>query len=110
MQDRTIWLATVVGRISAFIFTSIIILTGLFFLGNIQEFLDKTQIMLLNLIDIISPIYLFSAVSFIILLILEGVRLRKFFFGQLILTLLAIVLVVALFFFSNFLNSWIEQA
>jgi hypothetical protein len=106
MRDRTIWLATVMGRLSAFLFIFIILLTGLFFLGNIQEFMDSTQLMLLNLIDIISPIFLFAALSFTVMLVVEGIRLRRFFFGRFILTLLGILLVAALFIFSSFLNSW----
>jgi hypothetical protein len=108
MHDRMIWLATVVGRISTFLFISIILLTGLFFLGNLQEFMDSTQIMLLNLIDIVSPVFLIAALSFTVILIIEGIRLRKFLFGRFALTLLAIMLISALYIFSNFLNSWLS--
>ncbi len=108
MHDRMIWLATVVGRISAFLFLSIILLTGLFFLGNIQEFMDATQIMLLDLVDIVSPVFLAAAVSFAVILIVEGIRLRRFLYGRFVLTLFAILLVSAFFVFSNFLNSWVS--
>ena len=108
MRDRQVWLATVVGRIAAFLFMCIVVLTGLFFLGNIQEFMDSTQIMLLDLIDIVSPIFLVAAFSFVIMLIVEGIRLKKFLVGRFIATLLAIILVSALFVFSSFLNSWMS--
>ena len=83
MRLRTLWLAVVIGRISAFLFTGIAALTGLFFLGNVQEFMDSTQILLLDLIDILSGIFLTTAVIYILLLIFDGIRLKRFFFYKL---------------------------
>ena len=103
-----IWLATVVGRISTFLFIGIILLTGLFFLGNLQVFMDSTQIMLLNLIDIVSPVFLIAAASFAVILVIEGIRLRKFLFVRFVLTLLGMLLISTLYVFSNFLNSWLS--
>ncbi len=107
MRLRTLWLAVVIGRISAFLFTGIAALTGLFFLGNVQEFMDSTQILLLDLIDILSGIFLTTAVIYILLLIFDGIRLKRFFFGKLILALSGFLLVAIVFVFSNFLNSWL---
>ena len=107
MRLRSLWLALVVGRLSAFLFTAIIALTGLFFLGNVQEFMDTTQILLLDLIDILSGVFLTTAVIYILLLIFEGIRQKRFFFGRLFLVLSGFILVAILFVFSNFLNSWL---
>ena len=108
MQSRAIlWLVIAVGRLSAFIFIGILLLTGLFFLGNVQEFTDNTQILLLKLIDISSEIFLLVAITYILLLIFEALRLKKFFFGRLIAALSGFLLVAIMFVFSNFLNSWL---
>jgi hypothetical protein len=107
MRLRSLWIAIVVGRLSAFLFTAIIALTGLFFLGNVQEFMDSTQILLLDLIDILSGVFLTTAVIYILLLIFEAIRQKRFFFGKTILALSGFLLVAIVFVFSNFLNSWL---
>ena len=107
MRARTMWLAVAVGRISVFLFTAIVTLTGLFFLGNVQEFMDATQILLLDLIDILSGIFLTTALIYILLLIFEGIRLKRFFFGKALLALAGFLLVAIVFVFSNFLNTWL---
>ena len=99
---------TVIGRISTFLFISIIILIGLFFLGNVQEFMDSTQAFLLRSLDAISPIFLIAAVCHVLLLIFESIRIKSFKVGKLLLTILGIALVSGLFIFSSFLNSWIS--
>ncbi len=107
MRLRTLWLAVAVGRISAFLFTVIVALTGLFFLGNVQEFMDSTQILLLGLIDVLSGVFLTTAAIYILLLIFEGIGRKRFNFGKFILAFSGILLVAIVFVFSNFLNSWL---
>ena len=87
----------------------ILILTCLFFLGNVQEFLDSTQMLFIELIDLLSLVFLFAAPSYLIFLLVEGTREKSFHIGIFILVILAILLVAALFFFSNFLGSWLRQ-
>ena len=108
MQGRAIlWLVVAVGRLSAFIFTVILLFTGLFFLGNAQEFTDETQVFFLTAIDISSEIFLLTAIFYILLLIFEAIRLKKFLYGRLIIALAGFVIVSVMFVFSNFLNTWL---
>jgi len=108
MQRRAIlWLVVAVGRLSTFLFIAIMLLTGLFFLGNMQEFTDRTQITFLTLIDITSEVFLLTVVCYVLLLIFEAIRLKKILFGRLLAALSGFVLVAILFIFSNFLNSWL---
>lgn len=108
MQPRAIlWLVVVVGRLSAFIFIAILLITGLFFLGNAQEFTDTTQILLLKLIDIMSEAFLPAVACYILLIIFEAIRLKRFLYAQLIVALLGFLIVGIMFVFSSFLNSWL---
>ena len=109
MTHRATWLAVVLGRLTLFLFAGIIILAGLFFLGNVQEFLDSTQVLIIELIDVLSLIFLFAAPSYLIFLLVEGARTKRFHIGIFIAVILAILFVAALFFFSNFLSSWLRQ-
>ena len=69
--------------------------------------MDSTQIMLLNLIDLSSGIFLVATVIYILVLVVEGFRMKRFYFGKLILSLSGFLLVAVVFVFSNFLNSWL---
>ncbi|MBN1687298.1 MAG: hypothetical protein JW852_11620 [Spirochaetales bacterium] len=108
MQPRAIlWLVIAVGRVSAFIFTAILLLTGLFFLGNLQEFTDSTQILLLKLIDVFSEVFLLSVICYVLLIIFEAIRLKRILYVRLIVALSGFLIVAVMFVFSNFLNSWL---
>lgn len=109
MTIKADWLPLVLGRLTVFLFTGILLLTGLFFLGNVQAFLDSTQMLLIEMMDFLSLIFLFVAPSYLIFLLVDGVRQRKFRIMTFLLVILAILLVAALFFFSNFLGSWLRQ-
>ena len=107
MRVDELWLLMVVGRVAGFLFTAILLLTGVFFLGNVQEFTNPTQILVLKLIDTSSEIFLLAAAIYILLIIVEAIRLKRFFYGRLLLALFGSLIVAIMFVFSNFLNTWL---
>jgi len=107
MHTRGLWLLVVIGRITGFLFILILLLTGVFLLGNMQEFTDGSQILVLRLIDLTSEIFLLAAVIYLLLIVIEAIRLKRLFYGRLILALSGFVFVAVLFVFSNFLNTWL---
>ena len=109
MREHTLWLGTVLSRISAFLFASIVVLTGFFFMGNLQEFSDGTQVMLLKMMDVFSLIYIIVAPMTLISMVVEGIKLRMFYIGKFVLTIVGIILIAGLYFFTNFLTSWLEK-
>ena len=107
MRVDELWLLMVVGRVAGFLFTAILLLTGVFFLGNVQEFTNPTQILVLKMIDTSSEVFLLAAAIYIILIIVEAIRLKRFFYGRLLLALSGSLVVSIMFVFSNFLNTWL---
>ena len=106
MQKREMWLQHIAGRLCAFLFSVMVITVGLFLLGNAQEFLERTQLLLLRILKTGSIVFLCTAVYFMIMLVFEGIRLRRFRIGQFFLTLGGVALVGAVFFLANFISSW----
>ena len=109
MQYKSIWLQVLVGRTCVFLFLLSIIVAGLFFLGNLQEFLDSTQILLLNMLNVTTLVFLSFAVFFLTILIVEGARRRKLHPVKIVLTIIGIILIAFIFFMSNFLSSWLTE-
>lgn len=107
MKSRGLWLVVVIGRLTGFLFTCIILLTGVFLLGNVQEFTNDSQILILRLIDVASEVFLLTTVIYVILIIVEAIRLKRLFYGRLILSVVGFLIVAVMFVFSNFLNTWV---
>ena len=100
------WLHKIAGRLCVFLFSVIVITVALFLLGNGQEFLESTQLMLLRILKTGSIVFLCTCTYFVILLVVEAVRLKRFRIGQFLLALGGAALVGLVFFMANFISSW----
>ena len=81
----------------------------LFLLGNLQDFLDSTQIALLRTAGISSFLYIVCAVYFLIVAGVQLVRRGSVGWHRILLIILGLVGSIGVMLFSNFLQSWIEQ-
>lgn len=106
MRKREMWLQHIAGRLCIFLFAFNAIAAGLFLLGNAQEFLESTQLLLLRMLKTGSIVFLCTLVYFIVILIVEGIRLGRFRFGLFFLALGGGAIVSLVFFLSNFISSW----
>jgi len=107
-KSSNLWLPIVIGRFCVFLFSVTLVVVLLFLLGNFQDFLDATQILLLHLFDVsctvlvVSCLYyagVLSWLSFRRRLALKPVRLG--------LALVAALLFGALYFGARYLLVWL---
>ena len=102
MQKITVfWIPELIKKISVFLFliTAVVFLT--FVIGNFQEFLDSTQLILLNIFEIISVIFIISGIYHIIFTIIRMIRFRSHEFISLGIAFVGEAIVISFFLLSN---------
>lgn len=102
MQKTTVfWLPEIVRKISVFLFliTAVVFIT--FIIGNFQEFLDSTQLILLNIFEIIAVAFIISGIYHIIFTIVIMIRSGSQAFISLGVTLAGEAIVISFFILSN---------
>ncbi len=109
MVPRPIWLQTVIARVCVFFFALTAIAFLLFLLGNLQEFLESTQIALLRTAAISSFLYIICSIYFIGIAIVQAFRRGIVGWYRVVLIILGLVIALGVMLFTNFLQSWIEQ-
>lgn len=97
-----------VGRLCVFLFPVVVLLSGLFLLGNFQEFLDSTQIFLLSLLRVATLSFIIAAVYHLLVLTVHVMRKGRVSFFAFLFSLLGMVVVGAIYFLVNFLSSWLD--
>ncbi len=95
------WLA---GRTAVFCFLLSQVALALYLLGNFQEFLDSTQVLLLVLLRLALIAGILSALTYAVVSFVVG-RPRA---GRLILCFLSVVYGVALLMVTGFLSAWFQ--
>ena len=109
MARKPFWIQTVVARICVLLFSLFVIPFLLFLLGNLQEFLDTTQIMLLRISGAASFFYVVSSLYFLGIAIFLLVRRHRVGWYRIVLVVVGLAMASGVLFFTNFLRSWIEQ-
>lgn len=109
MKPRPLWIQTVVFRVCVFLFMFSLIAFGLFLLGNLQEFLDSTQIMLIRIAGVSAFFFIVCGLYFLGIAVVLAVRGQRVGWYRVLLVVIGIALSTAIVLFSNFLQSWIEQ-
>ncbi len=74
---------------NVFCLLSLLLVAGLFVLGNFQEFLDQSQLMLLSIVSILSVLCVASGLCYVFALIIWMVRRRRSMILRLLYGLLA---------------------
>ncbi len=95
------WLA---GRTAVFCFLLSLLTLALYLLGNFQEFLDSTQVLLLILLRLALIAGILSALTYAVVSLVVG-RPRA---GRLILCFLSVVYSAALLLVTGFLSAWFQ--
>ncbi len=102
MQKITVfWIPGIIKKISVFLFllTAVVFIT--FIIGNFQEFLDSTQLILLNIFEIIAVTFIISGIYHIIFTIFMMIRSGSQAFISLGITLAGEAIVISFFLLSN---------
>jgi hypothetical protein len=109
MEKRSLWLDTVVSRASIVFFSLSVMAFLLFLLGNLQEFLDSTQVMLLQIAGVTSFLYVVAAIYFVGIGIVFRVHRERVGWHRLVLVVAGLIVEVGILLVANFIQSWIEQ-
>lgn len=72
-----------------FSFLSLLLAAGLFVLGNYQEFLDSSQVMLLGIVSTLAMLSVASGICYFVALVIWMIRRRHLMIGRVIYALLA---------------------
>ncbi len=108
-RKRRIWLQVVLTRLCVLFFALNIIVFALFLIGNLQEFLDSTQLLLLRIAAVSSFLYVVFGVYSMILAIVQIIRGGYVHALRFVLNIFGLIISGGVLFFSNFLQSWIDQ-
>jgi hypothetical protein len=95
-----------VARVVVFFFIFSLLLFLLYLLGNFQEFLDSTQIFLIQLLKVSLLTEVFFGLLYLLLVFL--LRRQRRFLGKLILCSLSIVGSFVLLMAFSFLSAWFQ--
>jgi hypothetical protein len=98
------WLA---GRAAVFFFVLSLLVLALYLLGNFQDFLDSSQLLLLSILRISLLAEILTALAYFLMIFLLG-RWRRYP-GRLVLCFLAAVFSTALLLAVSFLSAWFQR-
>ena len=95
-----------VARAVVFLFVLSLLLFGLYLLGNFQEFLDTTQVFLLEVLRLSLLAEVFLGVLYMFLVFF--LRRQRRFFAKLVLCFLSVVFCWILLLGISFLSAWFQ--
>lgn len=108
VRGMAVALGELSGRIHWYCFLHLVLLSGLYLLGNVQGFLDQTQLLLLRLVEVTAIAAAGSGVYRIGYCLIRAVATGAARVLQLVATALATALAVALLLASMFLLIWFQ--
>lgn len=91
--------------VSLFFCFFMLLVFALYLMGNMQNFLDRSQHMLLELLEYLALLCAFSTLYYLVMLTIWMIRRRFFVLPRLVYSVCAIVLGGALAFGSSFLSA-----
>jgi hypothetical protein len=101
-------LSSFAGRAVVFFFLCSLILLSLYLLGNSQDFMDETQLLLLGALRTCLVLEVLCGIYLAVFLIIRAVRERRAFVLRFILLVLSVAVCSALLVAIRFLQSWLR--
>ncbi|MBN2737302.1 MAG: hypothetical protein JXR70_10000 [Spirochaetales bacterium] len=106
IHDSWIWLTGLLGKIFGFVFLITLIFIIYFVIGNFQNFLDQTQIVLINIISVLTLLNFLVGVFYLVCLFFDSFRQRKGRIIRLILAFFLSFVMLLLTLFFKFFTAW----
>lgn len=107
--ENELWLPSATARISVFLFFFSLLVLSLFLLGNFQNFLDSTQVILIHIFEGSSLLYVVTALYFVGLRIVMAIRRRlRLATLPVVVSFLGAVFLFAVYLFFGFLVAWLK--
>lgn len=108
-QDKEIWLPTLLARLGTFLFVFALLVLSLFLLGNFQSFLNSTLVMLLDLFEVTSMLFVVTALFYCLTTATFAIRRRlPWRLGSMVVSLGAAGALLGLHWIFNFLLVWLN--
>ena len=100
-KNTGFWIPEIIRKISILLFllTAVVFLT--FVIGNFQEFLDSTQLLLLNIFEIVAGVFILSGIYHIIITTAVMISSKSHAFISLGITLAGEAIVISFFILVN---------
>lgn len=103
-----LWIETLFHRIVIFLIFFLIIVLYLYGLGNLQSFLDKTQVLLFRVAEITSLFLIFGAIYYAVISITASIIQKKTRINTILLSLLGLCMGGGVYVLINYLFRWIN--
>ena len=101
------WFAKLLGRLCIYLFILLTISFAMYLLGNFQDFLDTSQIMLIKISQFIAILFLIADMHYLFILVFRGLRKQGFMTARFILSLFGGMVAGGYLFSSKILIAWI---
>jgi len=91
------WIPVIVKKISVLLFILATVVFSTFIIGNFQEFLDSTQLLLINIFEFIAILFIIVGVYHMFFLLYRIVRLKSKEYVNLAIILVGEILVIFIY-------------
>ncbi len=102
------WITGVLRKASIFLFLLLLFLLLQFYLGNLQNFLDSTQLKLLTMVEITGLLFIIISVYYFVFLIISAVVEKRVRIFALLSSVLGAGVGIGVYFGVQFLISWFQ--
>ncbi|MCK5200650.1 MAG: hypothetical protein KAR21_19985 [Spirochaetales bacterium] len=100
-RNTVLWIPGVIRKISILLFYITAVVFLIFLIGSFQEFLDSTQLILLNIFEIVAGVFILSGIYHIIITTAVMISSKSHAFISLGITLAGEAIVISFFILVN---------
>lgn len=100
-KNTVLWIPGIIRKISILLFLLTTVVFLAFIIGNFQEFLDSTQIILLNIFELLAGVFIITGIYHIIIIITVMIKFKSSGFISLGITIAGEVLIISFFLLAN---------
>jgi hypothetical protein len=100
--------SSITGRAVVFFFISTLLLFFFYLLGNMQDFLDETQLFLVSLLNLSLILQLVTSIYLAGFLVMRSLKEKRRFMARFVLLALSAVFSLSLLVAIRFLQSWLQ--
>lgn len=106
MEKITVfWIPVVIRKISILLFLITAVVFLIFIIGSFQEFLDSTQLILLNIFEIVAGTFIITGIYHLIITTVLMIRSGPHTFISLIITITGEFIVISFFLLANMISA-----
>lgn len=99
------WIPGIIRKISILLFLITAVVFLIFIIGSFQEFLDSTQLILLNIFEIVAGTFIITGIYHIIIMSVVMIRSKSYKLISLIITITGEFIVISFFLLANMISA-----